>query len=110
MPGTKPTLFIGKAVLLNKKGEEDSGESRYTAVCLNYEQTPIFGQAYMGKDLSKLISAAKILRKTCGKVIFDPPTGIDFRGGNSGNGGPVRRYEALELTDFNHVQVALGFY
>ena len=110
MPGAKPTLFVGIAVLLTKKGDEDKGEWRYTAVRLQHEQTPSFGQAYVSQDLSRLVSAVKILRKGCAKIIFDPPLGIDFRGGSGGNSGPVRRYEALELKDLNRVQVALGFY
>lgn len=106
MHGQKPTLFIGKAVLLNKKGEEDKGEVRYTAVHLHFERNPIFGQAYTKSNFEAVIKAALIMKKVSERVIFEPPKGIDFRGGN----GLPRRYEALELKELYRVQAALGFF
>lgn len=109
MTTQKPTLFIGQAIMLDGFGEKKTGKVYYTMVRLHYDRDPIFGRTALFGDLSKLLKEARQGQEkgSFAKIIFEPPTEIDFRVNSNPNLSAPRRYEALEFTDFNTAQRVL---
>lgn len=109
MANKKPTLFIGQAIMLDGWGEKETGKVYYTTVRLHYGRNQIFGRAALFGDFSKLLKDVRPDQKkgNFAKIIFEPPTEIDFRVNSNSHNGTPRRYEALEFEDINTAQRVL---
>lgn len=109
MTNQKPTLFIGQAILLDGFGQRELGKIFYTMVRLHYHRDPIFGRAALFGNFSKLLKDVKPAHEKGSfvKIIFEPPTEIDFRVNSNTNIGTPRRYEVLELTEIYLAQRVL---
>lgn len=110
MGNKKPTLFIGKAIMLDGFGETETGNIYYTAVRLHRDRDNYFGRAALFLKLDQLLKVVKSDHKNSSfaKITFEPPGGIDFR--ESSNKGRPRRYEALELEEIYTVQRILDLF